>query len=69
MPRPSKGTRDMLVSRPARAIGDEVRSRADQAGVTISDYISILLAEHCGMPHLAPARKPKRPDEELHLTG
>ena len=70
MAQPNKGDRDLLVSRPARAVGDAVRSRADQVGLSISEYVALVLAEHCGMPELAPTPNPKRSrDEELPLTG
>lgn len=55
-----------MVSRPARPVADEIRARADAAGVTLSDYISHALAHHCGMPEHAPAL---RQDQELPMTG
>ena len=69
MPRPSKGDRDILVSRPARVVGEEVRSRAEQAGLSISEYVALVLSQHCGMPELAPIPRPRSSDEELPLTG
>lgn len=66
MPRASKGDRDIMVTRPARAVGDEVRRRADAMGLSISEYIARTLALEVGLPHLAPQA---RLDEELPMTG
>ncbi len=48
--RPSKGDRDHIVTRPSRVIGDLVRQRADEAGLTISDYVANVLARAHGLP-------------------
>ncbi len=66
--RPSKGERDLLVTRPAVPVGQAIRTRADACGLTISEYVASVLAEHVGLPDLAPAAKPKR-DQELPMTG
>lgn len=66
MPRASKGDRDIMVTRPARAVGDEVRRRADETGLSISEYIARTLALDVGLPDLAPQ---VRLDEELPMTG
>ena len=66
MPRASKGDRDIMVTRPARAVGDEVRRRADIMGLSISEYIARTLALDVGLPDLAPQ---VRLDEELPMTG
>lgn len=53
--RPSKGDRDLLVTRPARAVGDAVRESAEREGYySISEYVAAVLAAHEGMPELAP---------------
>jgi hypothetical protein len=65
MPRASKGDRDIMVTRPARAVGDSVRHRAQQSGLSISEYIAAVLAYDAGMPDLAPVA---RHDEELPLA-
>lgn len=52
--RPYKGDRDQFISRPARAVGDEIRRRADAMGLTYSDFIATILAEGLGMPEHAP---------------
>lgn len=69
MPRAHKGDRDIMVTRPARAVGDEIRRRADEQGLTISDYVSRVLALEVGRPDLAPAIPARRRDQELPLTG
>ena len=48
--RPSKGDRDHIVTRPSRVVGDVVRQRADEAGLTISDYVASVLARAHGLP-------------------
>ena len=53
--RPSKGDRDVIVTRPARPLGNVVRARADEAGMTISEYVAMVLARAHGMPEFAPA--------------
>lgn len=55
-----------MVTRPARAVGDEVRRRADAMGLSISEYIARTLALDVGLPDLAPQ---VRLDEELPMTG
>lgn len=47
--RPYKGDRDHIVTRPSRVVGDLVRQRADEAGLTISDYVADLLARAHGV--------------------
>jgi hypothetical protein len=65
--RPSKGERDMLVSRMAKPLADEVRSRAEELDLTYSDYVASVLAEAHGMPQYAPKRH-DRTQEELPLV-
>jgi hypothetical protein len=67
--RPSKGDRDLLVTRPARPLGDVVRARADEAGLTISEYVAVVLAHAHGMPEHAPATLGARPQTELPLKS
>lgn len=65
--RPSKGDRDAMMVRPARPLGDLVRARAEQAGLTISDYVATVLAEVHDLPQYAPQRS-SRQQEELPLS-
>src|SRR4051795_4345388 len=52
--RPNKGDRDSIIPRPARPLGNVVRARADEAGMTISEYVAMVLARAHGMPEYAP---------------
>jgi hypothetical protein len=52
--RPSKGDRDAFVTRPARDVGNEIRRRAEEAGMPYGEYIAALLAYQVGRPDLAP---------------
>jgi len=54
--RPSKGDRDSIITRPVRPLGNVVRARADEAGMTISEYVAMVLANAHGMPECAPVR-------------
>jgi hypothetical protein len=59
--RPCKGDRDHIVTRPSRVVGDLVRQRAEEAGLTISDYVAAVLARAHGVPEAAPLhRAPSR---------
>ena len=59
MPMPSKGDRDYLPIRVPRVLGDKVRARADELGFACTnDYVNAVLAEHEGMPKLAPIPRP-----------
>lgn len=66
MARASKGDRDIMVTRMPRVLGDEVRQRAADRGITLSDYIAGLLAADLGRPELGPA---PCLDQELPMTG
>ena len=65
--RPTKGDRDAFKVRPARAVGDLVRERAEAAGMTYGDFISAILSREVGLPDLAP-QPPHATDEELPIT-
>jgi hypothetical protein len=66
--RPGKGDRDLLVTRPARAVGDVVRARADEAGLSISEYVAAVLADTHGLPELAPTAIHTSGQTELPLS-
>jgi hypothetical protein len=65
--RPSKGDRDVIVTRPARPLGNVVRARADEAGITISEYVAMVLARAHGMPEFAPVPSATPKQEVLPL--
>jgi uncharacterized MAPEG superfamily protein len=53
--RPSKGDRDVLVTRPAAVLGQAVRASAEREGFeSLSAYIAAVLAAHEGMTQYAP---------------
>ena len=61
--RPNKGSRDLLVTRPASELAAVVRQRAAELDMTISDYVATILAETHGMPHAAPTQHPDTQQE------
>lgn len=65
--RPSKGDRDSIITRPMRPLGNEIRARADAAGMTISEYVAMVLANAHGMPQYAPVPSPSLEQEVLPL--
>ena len=67
--RKSKGDRDHFLTRPPRALGDLIRASADDADLSYSEYIAVLLAHAHGRPDLAPASLPPRLQEELPLQN
>ena len=68
--RPSKGARDHLVSRPALPVGTAVRKSAEERGYdSVSDYIAAVLAEHEGLPDLAPPAVHARQEEALDISA
>ena len=70
--RPHKGPRDAMMIRPHEEIGRVVRARAAEAGYSVTGYVSALLANEVGLPHLAPAPDgppAEKQREELPLTG
>jgi hypothetical protein len=65
--RPNKGDRDLISTRLARPLGNVVRARADEAGLTINDYVATALAHLHGMPEFAPAPSATTEQEVLPL--
>ncbi len=57
---PHKGDRRLLGTRLPRAVADEVEARALATGISISDYLSRLVADH-----LATAPLPRTGQDEL----
>lgn len=53
MPRPRKGDRVELLTRPDREVSERLRQKVVEAGVSsLSQYVADLLAIHVGLPHL-----------------
>jgi len=52
--RRTKGDRDTLIVRVMRPMGDQVRQNADDLGVSITDYVTAILARELNMPEHAP---------------
>ena len=62
-----KGDRDAMMIRTDAVVGQAVRARADEAGMTLSDYVAALLASEVEMPERAPATPRARTDQQLPL--
>lgn len=58
MGRKAKGARELLGTRPAAPLADAARSRADDCGLTMSDYLAALIAQDTGLTHLGPDLMP-----------
>ena len=54
--RKSKGERELLGTRPMAPLAHAARLRADELGLTVSDYLVALIAEDLGMQQYAPAQ-------------
>lgn len=52
--RKSKGPRELLGTRPAVPLAEAARNRADELGLSMSDYLATLLAEDLSLPQYAP---------------
>ncbi len=55
----------MIATRPPVEVGDAVRIAADEQGMTISDYVAMILAEVHGLPQFAPHPHPVNDQGEL----
>lgn len=58
MGRKAKGARELLGTRPSAPLAEAARSRAEDCGLTMSDYLAALIARATDMAHLAPALQP-----------
>lgn len=65
--RPSKGERQLLGTRPAQTMADAAHSRANELGLTMSDYLISLLAKDLGMPELSVVSPST--NKELHIPA
>ena len=63
--RPSKGDRVVVVSRPHRVVHDRIRGDAEKLGISMSEYVSLVLANALDLDQYAPALPHQ--DEELPL--
>lgn len=52
MPRPRKGDRVELLTRPERIVSDTIKQQAAERGMSISQYVADLLAIQAGHPEL-----------------
>lgn len=52
MAQPHKGARALIAARPAQPVYEEIRRRAADLGISISQYASDVLAAHIGRPDL-----------------
>jgi hypothetical protein len=52
MPRPRKGDRVELLTRPDRIVSDAIKGKASALGISVSQYVADLLAAHAGHPEL-----------------
>lgn len=52
MGQPHKGDRVLLQARPPREVWDAVHIAASEAGLSVSQYVADLLAQHVGRPDL-----------------
>ncbi len=76
MPRPnisgggrkSKGERELIATRAHPVLAAHVRANAEDQGLTVSDYVAVVLADALGLKQYAPAVAPS-PQQELLLTA
>jgi hypothetical protein len=63
--RKSKGVRELLGTRPDTVLAEAARRRVDELGISMSDYLAILLAQELDMPQYAP--KVPNPIQHMEL--
>lgn len=63
--RPSKGARQFIGVRLPRMLAEHVIQRAEESGMTITDYVGDILAEAHGMERVS--KSSKHQSEELPL--
>ena len=66
--RPSKGQRELLGTRPLIPLVEAARNRADELGLTVSDYLATLIAQDTNLPQFAP-RQPEASRMELPIPA
>jgi hypothetical protein len=52
--RKTKGARELLGTRTPVALAEAARDRVDELGISMSDYLAILLAQDLDLPEYAP---------------
>lgn len=67
--RPHKGDRDSIMIRPRLPLGELIREQAEEAGMTITDFVATHMAESLGRPELAPEVIVPRNQEVLPLAS
>lgn len=68
MPQPHKGERDLVISRPPKVVADAVKAQAHKQGMSVSEYVARILADHHELHDAMPPVKPRQ-QKELPLTG
>jgi hypothetical protein len=66
--RPSKGDRELFVTRVPKPVALVIRERAEELDLSYSEYLAGLLATALEMPEHAPSMPKDRDQEELPLT-
>ena len=77
MPRPrspgsgrkSKGERELLSTRTHPMLAARIRESADEQGLSISDYLSAVLASAHGLPQYAPVLTRPASEQQLSLSA
>jgi hypothetical protein len=63
--RKSKGARELLGTRPDTVLAEAARRRVDELGLSMSDYLAILIAQDLDLPQYAP--KTPAPIQHMEL--
>lgn len=63
--RPHKGDRDSIMIRPRQSLGELIRAQADDAGMTITDFVATHMADALGRPDLAPEEPTRSKAQEV----
>jgi hypothetical protein len=65
-----KGERVYIASRPPKRVADALRARANERGISVSEYVAAVLASDVGLPDAVPLpAAPESPQQELPLVG
>ena len=66
MGRQHMGEREFIAARPPTRVADAARARAAERGVSLSQYVSALMASDVGLPDAVPLPDiPDSPQQEL----